>query len=352
MPLKDRLIRQIRMDGPMPVSAYMQVCLHDPTDGYYARGAGLGRDFITAPETSQIFGELLGLWIAHEWRALGEPSPVTLLELGPGRGTLMADTLRAAQSVIPREAIRLCLMEASPALRKTQAETLSDWSPDFVSGIEDAPSGTTLILANEFLDCLPARQFIQEGQSWRERIVGLDENGTLTFGVDRSDLTAEAAAEMPPIGLTAEAELQPGLGGLVDTLRARAEMGDRFHALFIDYGPAARSPADTLRAYKQGEQVHPLACPGEADLTVDVDFGRLAKLAQRAGLSVSGPVTQGAFLGALGIQARLNILTKQNPQLAEQIFTGAQKLVGPNEMGERFKVICLSSPELPNPAGF
>lgn len=356
MSLKDRLIQQIRMDGPIPVSAYMQTCLHDPKDGYYANGAGLGTDFITAPETSQMFGELLGLWIVDQWKSLGATSIFSVVEMGGGRGTLMADAMRAAHAATDSNFVNglfLELIEASPELRKIQDAKLEQYNPAFKDRLEDIiMTGSTLILANEFLDCLPARQFVQEGEAWRERIVGLDAAGELAFGIDRSDITAKAAAAMPPIGLRAEAELQPGLDGLVGTLAARHEQGDRFHALFIDYGPAQGAPGDTLRAYKDGKQVHPLACPGEADLTVDVDFGRLAKLATIAGLSVSGPITQGAFLGALGLQQRLNALVEDHPAQAGALFAGAQKLVGPDQMGTRFKVICISSPGLTKPAGF
>jgi len=342
MSLKDRLIRQIRMDGPMPVSAYMQTCLHDPKDGYYANGAGLGRDFITAPETSQMFGELLGLWIVHEWRALGEPKQCNLVEMGGGRGTLMADALRVASGFLPKETLRLTLIEASPELRAQQANELAPYAPEFIEGLKDVPTGPTVLIANEFLDCLPARQFVREDNVWRERVVGLNDVGDLALGVDRSDLKAEAAAAMPDIALSGEAELQPGLDGLVNVLAERLHKGNPFHALFIDYGPSDHAPADTLRAYKNGKQVHPLACPGEADLTVDVDFGRLAKLAEAAGLNASGPITQAAFLGKLGLQERLNTLIKAHPEKADP----------PDEMGERFKVICLSSPSLPEPAGF
>jgi len=352
MSLKDRLIRQIRMDGPMPVSAYMQTCLHDPKDGYYANGAGLGRDFITAPETSQMFGELLGLWMVQQWLALGRPAAFNLVEIGGGRGTLMADALRVAAPILPPDSLHLHLVEASPALREQQSEALRNWSPEFIDGVHHMPNGPLILLANEFLDCLPARQFVREGEVWRERVVGLGENGDLAFGIDRSDLRAEAAADMPPVSLSGETELQPGLDGLIETLSARAENRDQFHALFIDYGPDNHAPTDTLRAYKNGEQVDPLACPGEADLTVDVDFGRLAKLAKTAGLSVSGPVTQGEFLGKLGLQERLDTLIKANPDDAEALFSGAQKLVDPAGMGRRFKVICLSSNGLPTPAGF
>jgi len=355
MSLKDRLIQQIRMDGPIPVSAFMQTCLHDPGDGYYANGAGLGKDFITAPETSQMFGELIGLWIVNEWKALGSFATFNVVEMGPGRGTLMADAMRAAHAATDSNfanGLFLELIEASPALRKIQDAKLEPHNPKFKDTVDDIMTGSTFIIANEFLDCLPARQFVREGEIWRERIVGLDESGELAFGVDRSDLNAEAAANLPALGLSAEAELQPGLDGLVDTLVARHEKGDRFHALFIDYGPDNGTPGDTLRAYQDGKQVHPLACPGEADLTVDVDFARLAKLATRAGLSVSGPIAQGAFLGALGLQERLNMLIKAHPEKAEPLFESAQKLVAPDQMGTRFKVICISSPGLPRPAGF
>ena len=355
MSLKDRLIRQIKMDGPMPVSAFMQVCLHDPKDGYYANGAGLGRDFITAPETSQMFGELLGLWLVNEWRTLGSPTKFHLAEMGGGRGTLMADAMRAAHSASDADFVNaayLELIEASPAMREMQASKLVQYSPNFKDRLEDVAPDITFIIANEFLDCLPARQFVREGEVWRERIIGLGEDGDLAFGIDRSDLTSKAAADMPPVSLSGETELQPGLDGLIDTLSARAEQGDRFHALFIDYGTDDHAPTDTLRAYKDGEQVDPLACPGEADLTVDVDFGRLTTVASRAGLQVSGPVTQGEFLSKLGLQGRLNMLIKANPEQAEALFAGAQKLVDPAEMGTRFKVICLSSKDMPRPAGF
>ena len=242
----------------MPVSAYMQTCLHDPADGYYARGAGLGRDFITAPETSQMFGELLGLWLVNEWRAIGDSSPFNLVELGGGRGTLMADALRAAFNIAGSDLAKLMsltLIEASPDLKKQQAKALKAYLPDFKNSIEEVTPGISFILANEFLDCLPARQFVQDGEVWRERIVGLGEDGEPVFGIDRSDLTAEAAASIPPVGVNAEAELQPGLDGLVDTLLARHEQGDRFRALFIDYGPADRAPGNTLRAYRHGEQI-------------------------------------------------------------------------------------------------
>lgn len=351
MSLKDRLIRQIRMNGPMPVSAYMQTCLHDPRDGYYATRPGLGQDFITAPETSQIFGELLGLWATHEWQTMGRPSAISLVELGGGRGTLMADALRAIDGLPFETAMHVTLIEASPLLQELQASTLRKWSPVFKAGLEHVPTGYTIFLANEFLDCLPARQFVRDGENWRERVVGIGSDEALSFGIDASDVDPATLGTQPNSIRTHTFEVQPGLNGLVAALAARAEAGDCFRALFIDYGPRAHAPSDTLRAYRLGKQVHPFADPGTADLTVDVDFGRLARLAEKAGLHVSGPVTQGGFLGALGLQERLDRLIAAHPDRAEDLFKGASKLVDPAEMGERFKVICLSSPGLPAPVG-
>ncbi|MEM7765915.1 MAG: SAM-dependent methyltransferase [Pseudomonadota bacterium] len=351
MSLKDRIIALIGTDGPLPVSVYMTLCLHDPEHGYYARGGGLGRDFATAPETSQAFGELIGLWCAHEWLAMGSPDPCRLIELGPGRGTLLADALRAtARHGGFREALDVQLVEASPALRAEQAERLAGDSaaahkvavshPRDLSAVPDGPA---LLIANEFLDCLPARQFVRDGGTWRERVIGISDEGRLVAG-----LAADQAPDMPasPENVL---ELQPGLETLVETLGRRR---GPFRALFADYGPADRAPGDTLRAYRAGEQVDPLADPGEADLTVDVDFARLKRLAETAGLAVHGPVLQGGFLMALGLQARLDQLVAANPDEAADIFAAAQRLVDPAEMGTRFQVICLSTQGLPPPAGF
>ncbi|MEO0982415.1 MAG: SAM-dependent methyltransferase [Pseudomonadota bacterium] len=331
----------------MTVSAYMRACLHDPLHGYYATRPGLGADFTTAPEISQVFGELIGLWAAHEWRAIGAPEAFSLVELGPGRGTMMADALRATAAAPGfQESLRLNLVEASPALRAAQAERLHPHAPIFKDSLAEVAPGATLILANEFLDCLPARQFVEDAGVWRERVVGLDEVGELAFGL---------AVDQPPGDVatraTAALEVQPGLDTLVENLKRRSDAGNVFRALFIDYGPSDHAPGDTLRAYRRGAQERPLACPGEADLTVDVDFGRLRRLAEAAGLSVAGPVEQGAFLQALGAQARLDALIKSNPADPDRLFDGVRKLVDPAEMGARFKAICLSSPGLPAPAG-
>lgn len=346
--LKDRLAALIAADGPMPISAYMNACLHDPKLGYYATRPGLGTDFITAPETSQIFGELLGLWAAHEWQAIGAPDRLNLVELGPGRATLMSDALRAGKSVPGfLDSLALTLIEASPQLRAVQADRLASYSPQFGNDLTRIDAGPTLILANEYLDCLPARQFVSIGEGWSERVVGLSESGDLAFGLANDTVEGITAP-----GDQATVEVQPSLDVLVDQLKLLREGGEMFRALFIDYGPSNRTPGDTLRAYHQGRQVHPLEAPGACDLTVDVDFTRLKRLAVAAGLEVSGPIEQGRFLMALGAEARLNALAKSQPKQADALYQGAQKLVDPEHMGRRFKVICLSSPGLPPPAGF
>lgn len=348
MTLEERLIRLIETEGPIPLSAFMQISLHDPQDGYYVVRPGLGRDFTTAPETSQIFGELIGLWIVHEWRAMGEPSPFHLVEIGPGRALLLHDALKMAalaggQAFL--DALQLTLIEPSPALRMVQTERLQRFAPQFVSQLSAVPSGPMLLVANEYLDCLPVRQFHRDGERWRECVVGLSDERRLVMGL-------AADEPRPPMGtaLTGNAvEVQTGLDLIIADLATRAAP---FRALFIDYGPADRAPADTLRAYREGRQVSPLEAPGLCDLTVDVDFGRFARLAAAAKLDVTGPTPQGMFLLGLGAQARLNQLIKANPDEAEAIYTAAQRLIDPKEMGERFKAICLSSAGLPKPAGF
>lgn len=348
MTLKERLIRLIETGGPIPVSTYMQLCLHDTAQGYYATRPGIGQDFITAPEISQIFGELIGLWLVHEWKAMGSPEAFRLVEIGPGRGALMQDVLRLAMVAGGEDfarAMRLTLVEPAPAMREAQRAGLASAEPEFVSTLAEVPDGPMLLIANEYLDCLPARQFRKDGDGWRECVIGLGEDGALAFGLAADEQAApDGAAET-----SAVVEVQTGLDLLIADLVARSAP---FRALFIDYGPGDAAPGDSLRSYKDGQQISPLALPGESDLTVDVDFGRLARLAQKAGLDVAGPLPQGMFLLGLGAQARLNQLVKANPDEGDLIFNAAQRLIDPKDMGERFKAICLSSSGLPAPAGF
>ncbi|MEO0815852.1 MAG: SAM-dependent methyltransferase [Pseudomonadota bacterium] len=343
--LTRRLKALIESEGPLPVSTYMQLCLHDPKHGYYATRPGLGVDFRTAPETSQVFGELLGVWAAYEWQVMGRPDPCILAELGPGRGTLMADALKATRKVEGfHDAMQLVLVEASPVLRAAQAERLSGHSVHHVAGLGDVPGGPAIFIANEFLDCLPARQFVRADGGWFERKVSTGPDGKLCFGLSADRPPSEIASSIEE-----EIEFQPGLQRVVEVL---AERRDPLRALFIDYGTDGSGPGDTLRAYRSGQQVHPLEAPGACDLTVDVDFARLSRLASAARLDVAGPIGQGMFLGQLGIEARMQALIRKAPESADAIYEGVRELVEPDRMGQRFKAMCLSSPSLPAPVGF
>jgi NADH dehydrogenase [ubiquinone] 1 alpha subcomplex assembly factor 7 len=345
--LRERLADMVRINGPMPVSLYMLTCLHDPKDGYYATRAGFNTDFTTAPETSQVFGELLGLWAAHEWIAMGSPLSFRFIELGPGRGTMMADMMRAAESVTGfREAAEISLVEASPALREHQAELLSAYRIQHFEDLEHVPKGPTVLVANEFLDCLPVRQFVRDGNGWRERQVGFDVFKELDFGIG-------PPADLPPhvIPASDEVEFAVALETVVDVV-ARRFASHSGRALFIDYGPDDHSPGDTLRAYKAGKQVSPMAAPGTSDLTADVDFPRLAHLAEAHQLAVHGPIRQGYFLRRLGARERAMQLAGANPARSDEISAALRKLTALDEMGSRFKAICLSPKGAEAPPGF
>ena len=330
----------------------MQLCLHDPVDGYYATRPGIGRDFITAPEISQIFGELIGLWVVNEWQAMGEPDPFCLVECGPGRAQLLSDAFRVMNmSKAGRDCLSACqlhLLEHSETLRNVQSRALSDYQPKFLDTLEQTPSIPKILIANEFLDCLPARQFKRkENGTWHEKKVGL-KDGALVIGVDDGQ-----AVELEISDKTlSEIEIQPGLETFVLTLADWKRSTVPFRALLIDYGPADHPPTDSLRAFQNGEQVNPFKSPGEADLTVDVDFSAMKHLALQNGLNLVGPIEQGWFLLSLGAKQRVQTLIKANPNTAESIFKSAKRLVDPKDMGKRFKVCCASSDNLTKPAGF
>ena len=352
MSLKERLIQTIKSDGPMSVSMFMQTCLHEPKDGYYSTRPGLGRDFTTSPEISQLFGELIGLWVVHEWEAMWRPHPFTLVEPGAGRATMMADALRAMEMTAAGRAclksLQLYLIEPSLALRSAQVQKLANYAPQFATHVDDLPDQPAILIANEFLDCLPARQFVKgEKDQWHERKVGA-EGSDLIWGVDK-----EQSVSLPDAPKNQDQfELQPGLETFVLSLAAHLDKGHRLRALVIDYGTDDQPPVDTVRAYSNGRQVDPLAEPGLCDLTVDVDFSELSRQAVRAGLTVAGPRTQGEFLLSLGAEVRMQQLVKENPDRAEDIYKRALRLVDPKDMGERFKVMCFSSKGLSTSAGF
>jgi NADH dehydrogenase [ubiquinone] 1 alpha subcomplex assembly factor 7 len=346
--LRARIVEAIRVNGPMPVSLYMLMCLHDQREGYYATRPGFNQDFTTAPETSQVFGELLGLWAAHEWLALGKPPKVHLIELGPGRATMLADMLRAASSVPGfLDSTDIALIEASPELRRVQADRLGAYRIQHYDDLDAVPAGASIIVGNEFLDCLAVRQFVRDGNGWRERQVGLDADGaTLRFGIGPPE---DLPADVIPVG--DHVEFAPALNTLVSSIARRfRQAAGRAH--FIDYGPADRSPGDTLRAYRAGQQVDPLADPGASDLTADVDFPRLRRICESEGVATHGPISQNYFLTRLGARERAQYLSKANTARADEIRDAVQKLVSPTEMGERFKAIALTPHGATAPPGF
>ncbi len=345
--LRSRIAETIRADGPMPVSLYMLMCLHDPRDGYYATRPAFNQDFTTAPETSQVFGELIGLWAAHEWLAMGRPSPFHLIELGPGRGVMMSDALRAGASVPGfSDAVRVSLVEASPALRKEQSARLFQREVHHAEDLDAVPPGPSIILANEFLDCLPIRQFVRVGDKWRERQIGLDKSGNLAFGLGP---LVDLPANLTPAG--DEVEAAPALETFADAI-ARRFQAHPGRALIIDYGPTDNSPTDTLRAYRGGQQLSPLADPGASDLTADVDFVRLIRLCTMHGLGIHGPVPQSDFLIRLGALQRVDTLSRANPERAQETRTAVNKLVEPAEMGARFQVLAITSAGAETPPAF
>ena len=341
----------------MTVAAYMAMALHDPDFGYYMRGNPLGArgDFVTAPEISQIFGELIGLWCTDLWQRMGAPNRVVLVELGPGRGTLMADFLRAASRVPGfREALRLYLVEASPPLWELQQQALSEIDPAWTSRFDDVPDGPLLLVANEFLDALPIRQLVRARSHWAERMVAADASGRLAFAdspespalsllvpPDRRDAAPGAVAEICPAAATLAAALAERL-----THHPGA-------ALFIDYGYVDCPPGDTLTAISAHRGADVLGDPGAADLSAHVDFAAFATAAREAGAVVYGPVTQRDFLLALGAETRLAALLRQaDPNQRRTLKSGLRRLIDPQEMGTLFKVLAVTSPGLPAPAGF
>jgi NADH dehydrogenase [ubiquinone] 1 alpha subcomplex assembly factor 7 len=305
---------------------------------YYADRAGLGRDFTTAPEMSQAFGECLGLWCAVTWQSMGAPPRVVLAELGPGRGTLMADALRAVREMVPAfaRAAELHLVEASPRLRAAQAARLTATWHDEAATL---PTGPMILLANEFFDALPIRQFVRRGSGWTERFVAAG-----AFAEQPADHQGEA-----PEGAVREV-CEAGLA-LATALGARlAREGGA--ALILDYGPAASGLGDTLQALRDNAAAAPLAEAGSVDLTAHVDFAALAESARAAGADTHGPLPMGLFLQRLGLMARSAMLARAAPAQAGSILAAAQRLVAPEGMGRLFKALALTHPGLPTPAGF
>ena len=344
----------------MTLAEYMAIVLTDPADGYYTTHDPLGSsgDFVTAPEISQMFGELIGVWCADCWRALASPSPVRLVELGPGRGTLMADALRALR-VVPEflAALRLHLVEVSPTLRACQEAALAAAPlaepPVWHDGFDAVPDGPLLLIANEFFDALPIRQFEKAPGGWCERLVTLDAQGELTFALSAPsgtvDLLVPALLRDGPVGTLAE--VSTAAMSLAAAIAARlARHGGA--ALVIDYGAHEPNGRPTLQALRQHRPSAVLAEPGLADLTAHVDFGALAEAARNAGAAVYGPLSQGAFLESLGIAARAEALTKKaTNRQASDIAAAVARLTAPDRMGEHFQVLAITGAHDRPPVG-
>lgn len=348
--LADRLRREIRETGPMRISDYMMRCLLDPQDGYYTKATPFGRDgdFTTSPEISQMFGEIIGVWLRMMWQALDIDKRCMLVELGPGRGTLMADILRViAADKAMAHGLRVALVEASPRLRKTQAETLanSGFEISWLDGLADLPDEPILLVANEFFDALPIRQLVKTAQGWQERAVGLDENEAFCFtmrpaNVDTSVLP-KTGGQQPEGALF---EYAPAREAVVAEIARRiADHGGA--ALLIDYGHVRSGFGDTFQAMRRHAYVDPLDDPGLADLTSHVDFERLAAVAQAAGAKAHPTLTQGDFLLAMGMERRAGALgAGKSDTVQDDIVAAVQRLAGtgPGEMGNLFKVLALT----------
>ncbi|MEC9367347.1 MAG: SAM-dependent methyltransferase [Pseudomonadota bacterium] len=359
--LAARLAARNAAFGPLSIADYMDACLADPEHGYYKRRDPFGAsgDFTTAPEISQIFGELIGLWCAEVWRGMGSPAQLRLAEIGPGRGTLMADALRAAASVPGfRTALRPLLVETSPALTAIQQDRLAASASDaaWLGSLEDVPDGAMIVVANELLDALPIRQFAFTDAGWRERCVAVAGDGRFTVCLRDANAAALAAIPATVSGHAREGDIFE-MRSEADALAAQLGRRAAKHplaALFIDYGHDRSAIGDTLQAVRRHRPADPFSHPGECDLTAHVDFGALARSARDAGLEVHGPMPQGRFLNALGLAQRASRLMAgmDDPAKASLIGSGARRLADPGQMGELFRVISLTGPHVAIPPAF
>jgi NADH dehydrogenase [ubiquinone] 1 alpha subcomplex assembly factor 7 len=352
--LRDHLIRLIGETGPLPLSHYMALALGHPEHGYYMTRDPLGRtgDFTTAPEVSQMFGEMIGLWLADRWVASGSPSPFALAELGPGRGTLMADALRAMRAVPGMvEAATVHFVETSPALRAAQRKRVpqAEWH----GTVTELPDLPLFLIANEFFDALPITQYQRTDRGWCERCVDY-RNGKFTpvlapVAAANDKALAENVRNAPAGSM---AETCPAATAIAEKIAARiARHGGA--ALIVDYGYAKSAAGDTLQALRHHRFADPFDAPGEADLTAHVDFEALVHAVRRGGAEPHGPAEQGVFLMALGIATRAERLSRDATEAQKRdIETALARLTGAQEMGSLFKVLGITPPGATAPAGF
>ncbi len=353
--LKHKLKARIAAEGPVTVAQFMQICLGDPDAGYYTTREPFGEsgDFITAPEISQMFGELIGAVCLSAHEAIGAPDPFELVELGPGRGTLMADLLRmAALRPAFLKAARLNLVEMSPRLRGLQKQALrqAPLVPEFRNTLKEVPDGPLILIANEFFDALPIHQFVKTPEGWRERHIGLSASGDLMFGAGTALLPGGAVP--PDVANAPEGtifETQPAANAIAEEIGARiARNGGA--AFFIDYGYLKTAAGDTLQALYKHAFDDVLAHPGEADITAHVNFEALAASAAKAGASVLRAMTQGDFLLKSGLLERAGALgTGKSHQEQEAIRDAVERLAAPEQMGNLFKVLAITGGQISFP---
>lgn len=359
--LSDIIRHQIKADGPMAVSKYMALALGHPQFGYYMRSDPFGTDgdFITAPEISQMFGEMIGVWVAVVWQALGQPNPFNLIELGPGRGTLMADAVRAAEKMPGfDDAARITFVEISPVLKEKQKKTMAGmfsmpaWRDNFSDAAADFADGPSIIIANEFFDALAIDQYEKFEDGWYVRTVDWAEGengeaGAFVFAqgrrLDDESVIAASLRTASPGALFEHCE--SGAQIMSDIAAHIQAQGGA--ALVFDYGHVEPGIGETLQALKAHEFFNPLETPGEADLTAHVDFSMLADTAMAAGVQVFGPVPQGAFLSRLGLRQRADrLILNATPEQTQEIESAHSRLVEADQMGAMFKTLAIASPGL------
>ncbi len=358
MNLEKLLIERIRAKGPITIGEFMALALTHPVYGYYMRKDpfGVQGDFITAPEISQVFGELIGAWLVEQWRLMGEPQ-AALVELGPGRGTLLVDALRATRHVSGfHESVSVHLVEVSETLKSKQWEMLAGKHRDinWHVSVEELPEKPLLLVANEFFDALPIRQFVHEADGWKERMIGLDDKNKLAF------VTMPIAPSLMPPSLPTRST---GEGNMVyEYCEAGISIADTIArhirvlggvALLIDYGYAGGSRGDTLQTVREHQYQDLLLDPGTADLTAHVDFDALRAAAMEAGAATYGLVPQGVFLNRLGAGLRVQKLCRNaTAQQKSAMISAYERLVSIEQMGDLFKVLCIAQPNHPKPEGF
>jgi len=364
--LAKHLASLIRGHGPLTVEQWMGQVLGHPELGYYmsAEPFGVKGDFTTSPEISQMFGEMLGLWAAHTWQQIGAPPLVHLVEIGPGRGTLMADALRAA-AALPDfvAAIDVHLVETSPRLRTAQQAALGEYEITWHEDLAGVPAGPMILLCNELFDALPIRQFVHTAEGWRERLVDLDPDSSLANNADAPSFRFVASpGPSMAMALVDEAVQDAPEGSVAELcpsgLRLASEIASRLQSqggagLIIDYGYVKSQAGDTLQAVSKHDSYHVLAAPGQIDVCALVDFAMLGHAIREAGAQVSGLREQGEFLTALGIDTRAQILKANQPAAAAPMIDAAlERLTGADAMGKLFKVMAITPAGAPRPAGF